>query len=251
MTKLLLCIVVFAASVSTSSYAQNKSVVSTKNARIGADGFTGIYRMVRPKPLNMNSSGYERGYWIEYITFLPDGHLYWRLPPEGLLHFDAAVAERTYANDWGTYENRNGDIYVLRGPNKKEYLITRNGERLNNPPTLGKGSFRPIPSADGLKLEGNYRRNEKEPTITFSQDGRFTDGGIFAYFGSLTRLDGSTYTDDGVGGSGTYLIDQNTLELRYSDGRIRRRAFIAFPEDLLKKPSVPQFLLNEQRLERY
>ena len=214
MIKFLLCIVVFAASASACLFAQNKSVTAANNARIGADGFTGIYRMVRPKALNMNSSGYERGYWIEYITFLPDGHLYWKLPPEGLLYFDAAAAERAHANDWGTYEIRNGDIHVLRGPNKKEYLITRTGERLNNPPSLGKGSFRAIPPADGLKLAGNYRRNEKEPTITFTEDGRFTDGGIFGFFGSLVRLDGSTYTDDGIGGSGTYLIDQNTLELR-------------------------------------
>jgi len=222
------------------------------NNRVGADGFTGIYRMLRPKSININSTtGFESGYWIEYITFLPGGHLYWNLPPEGLLYFDTAVAQRADPDDWGSYEFKNGEIHVLRGADKTKYIITRSGERLNNPESLGKGSFRSIPASDGLRLEGNYRRHETEPTITFTKDGRFTDGGIFRFFGTIGRLDGTSYMDDGVGGSGSYLINQNTLELKYSDGRIKLHVFIAFPENLMKKPDVESFLLYEQRLERY
>ena len=125
-------------------------------------------------------------------------------------------------------------------------------DRLNNPPSLGKGTFRPVPNADGLKLEGNYRRGESEPTITFTVDGRFRDGGIFRHFGTLVRPDGSFYQDDGIPGSGTYTIEQNTLELRYSDGRVKRHPFIAFPENLAKKPAVDSFILRrEERLQRF
>jgi len=46
-------------------------------------------------------------------------------------------------------------------------------------------------------------------------------------------------------------IEQNTLELRYTDGRIKRFAFVAFRENLMKKPAAESFLLYEQRLERY
>jgi len=225
--------------------------IQRNTQRVGADGFTGIHRMLRPKTLNINNPGYERGFTIEYITFFPDGHLYWSLPPEGLLYYDPAVAKRADPDDWGTYEFKNGEIHVLRGPQKTKYIITRDGDRLNNPESLGKGSFRYIPTSDGLRLDGNYRRWEGEQTITFTKDGRFTDGGAFKNFGDMGRLDGSVYKDDGVGGSGTYIIEQNTLELKYTDGRIKRHVFIAFPEDLIKKPAIPKFLLYEQRMEQY
>jgi hypothetical protein len=226
---------------------------STKNKfRVGVDGFSGIYRMLRPRALNINSNVSESGYYIEHITFLPSGHVYWALPPEGLLYFDPAVAQRAHPDDWGTYEIKNGEIHILRGPSKSRYLITRTGERLNNPPSLGKGTFRPVPSADGLKIEGNYRRHQTEPTITFTTDGTFRDGGVFRYFGTLERPDGTVYQDDGIGGSGTYIIEQNTLELRYSDGRIKRHSFIVFPENLSHKPALDSFILrSEERMERY
>ncbi|HZI53420.1 MAG TPA: hypothetical protein VFD56_06950, partial [Chitinophagaceae bacterium] len=159
--------------------------------------------------------------------------------------------QRIYPNDCGTYEIKNSEIHILRGPQKTKYIITRNGDCLNKPPSLGKGSFRPLPSCDGLRLEGNYRRHESEPTISFTKDGRFTDDGIFRFFGSIGRLDGSSKTDDGIGGSGSYLIEQNTLELKYSDGRMKRFAFEAFPENLVDKPAVKSFLLYEQRMERH
>ena len=226
---------------------------STKNKlRVGADGFTGIYRMLRPRALNINNTVPESGYYIEHITFLPSGHVYWALPPEGLLYFDPAVAQRAHPDDWGTYEIKNGEIHIVRGPGKSRYVITRNGERLNNPPSLGKGTFRPVPSADGLKLEGNYRRHHTEPTITFTTDGTFRDGGVFRHFGTLERPDGSVYQDDGIGGSGTYIIEQNTLELRYADGRVKRHPIIVFPENLSKQPALDSFILRAQeRMERY
>ncbi len=224
--------------------AINKTTM--RPARVGGDGFTGVYRMLRPRAININSSHPEAGYWIEYITFLPDGNVYWSLPPEGLLYFEAALTARWDPDDWGTYTIKNGEIHVLRGPSKKLYVVTRNGERLNNPPSLGKGTFRPVPNADGLRLEGNYRRSESEPTITFTADGKFRDGGAFRNFGTLVRPDGSHYQDDGVPGSGTYIIEQNTLELRYSDGRVKRHPFIAFPENLAKKPAVDRFILRRE-----
>ena len=221
-------------------------------SRVGGDGFTGVYRMLRPRAININSTIPESGYWIEYITFLPDGKVYWSLPPEGLLYFDPVLTARWDPDDWGTYTIKDGEIHVLRGPSRKLYVITRSGERLNNPPSLGKGTFRPVPNADGLRLEGNYRRFENEPIITFTADGRFRDGGVFRYLGTLVRPDGSHYQDDGVPGSGTYIIEQNTLELRYSDGRIKRHPFIIFPENIAKRPAVDSFILRrEERFSRF
>ena len=219
------------------------SATSKSELRVGADGFTGIYRMVRGRATDLNSSVYQHGVQVEYITFLPDGRVFWRLPSEGLLHFDPAVAQKAYPEDWGTYEIGHGEIRVLRGPQKKLYVITRAGERLNNPPGLGKGSFRPVPAADGLRLDGRYRRFEHDPFITFSTDGSFRDEGAFRNFGDMARPDRTIHQDDGRGGTGTYLIEQNTLELRYSDGRVKRFPFITFPETLARKPALDSFIL--------
>lgn len=250
--------IIKAAYASAHANAPRNTVVTTETQasvksklRVGADGFTGLYRMMRPKPLDINRSTYEHGYTIEHIVFLPDGNVFRSLPPEGLLYFDYSLACRTDPRDCGTYELKNGEIHIYLGPEKTQYVFTRNGQRINNAPELGKGSFRPIPAADGLKLEGNYRRHETEPSISFTQDGKFIDKGAFKNFGTIGRLDGSTFQDDGKGGSGTYLIEQNTLELKYSDGRIKRHVFVTFPENLVDKPAIKSFLLYEQRLERY
>jgi hypothetical protein len=229
---------------SKSTLPSNTSPTLTRSGlRVGADGFTGLYRMVRGRAADINSSIYQHGYQVEYITFLPDGHVFWRLPSEGLLYFDPSVAQKAYPDDWGTYEIKNGEIHVWRGPEKRLYVITRNGEKLNNPPSLGRGVFLPVPAADGLKLEGKYRRYEQDPFITFTADGNFRDEGAFRNFGDMARPDRRIYQDDGRGGTGTYLIEQNTLELRYSDGRVKRFPFIAFPDNLAKKPALDSFIL--------
>jgi hypothetical protein len=229
---------------SNSSPTQSNSSATTTRSklRVGADGFTGIYRMVRPKALNIHRTIGESGYTIEYITFLPGGYVFWRLPSEGLLYFDPAVAQRAYPDDWGTYEIKNGEIHVLRGPQKKLYVITRNGERLNNPPSLGKGSFRPVPASDGLKLEGTYRWSENTPAIVFTKDGNFRDEGFFTGVDAV-KPDGTFYKRDTRGGSGTYVIEQYTLELRYSDGRVKRFPFIVFQEQLAQEPALDSFIL--------
>lgn len=223
----------------------NETPTAAKHrGRFGADGFTGIYRLVRPKMVGV-------GVITEYITFLPDGHVYWSLPPAGLLYFNPAEAQRARPNDWGTYEINDGVVNVLRGPEKRRYELPRNGENLHNPPALGKGIYRRMPPADGLRLEGTYRQNETGPSITFSAGGRFDDAGAFRYSG-YTRLDGTSYVDDGVGGPGTYSIEQNTLELRYSDGRVKRFAFLTDSGSLAKKPAVDYFSINwNEIMKRY
>lgn len=223
---------------STSKAQANNPAASTaKNKnRVGADGFTGLYRLARPS--SINSSGISIG----YIVFFPKGNVFWRLPTEGLLYFDPAVAQKAYPNDWGTYEINGGEIRVLRGPERREYVLTINGERINNPKSLGGGSFRPVPASDGLKLDGAYRLSESHPSITFTENGNFKDEGFYPVSDG-TRPDGTFYKRDTRGGSGTYLIEQNTLELRYSDGRVKRFPFIAFPENLAKAPAVDSFII--------
>lgn len=217
----------------------NNSAAATKNQRVGLDGLTGIYVGTRNFSSSMSSVQ------LDYVTFLPGGHVYWTLPAEGLLYFDPRVAQRVSPDEWGTYEVVGREIRVSVGNNLR-YVFVREGNQLKLQPHSGNSSIRTysqLATADELKLQGRYRRSATEPAITFSQDGSFRDDGIFRNFGTIGRADGSTYQDDGRGGTGTYLIGQNTLELRYSDGRVKRFAFTALPADLLQQP-VTNFRIN-------
>lgn len=182
---------------------------------------------------------------LDYVTFLPGGHVYWTLPAEGLLCFEARVAQRVHPDEWGTYEVVGREIRVSVGSGLR-YVFVKEGNQLKLQPHSGSSSVRtysPLATADGLKLHGRYRRSAMEPVITFSKDGSFRDEGIFRNFGTIGRADGTTYQDDGSGGTGTYLIGQNTLELGYADGRVKRFAFTVLPADLLQQP-VTNFRIN-------
>lgn len=211
---------------------KDSATVLMNNRRVGLDGFTGIYVGTR------NFSSSMSAVQLDYVTFLPSGHVYWTLPAEGLLYFEPRVAQRVNPDEWGTYEVLGREIRVSVGTNLR-YIFVKEGDQLKLQPHSGSSSVRtysPLATGDGLKLHGRYRRSATEPTITFSKDGSFRDDGIFRNFGTMGRADGTTYQDDGRAGTGTYLIDQNTLELRYVDGRVKRFAFTALPADLLQQP---------------
>ena len=222
-----------------SSGPQQMNTAIKGNQRVGMDGFTGIYVGTRNFSSSMSSVQ------LDYVTFLPSGHVYWTLPAEGLLYFEPRVAQRVHPDEWGTYEVVGREVRVSVGNNLR-YVFVREGTVLKLQPHSGSSSVRtysPLATGDGLKLQGRFRRSDTEPAITFSKDGSFRDDGIFRNFGTIGRADGTTYQDDGRAGTGTYLIGQNTLELRYADGRVKRFAFTLLPQDVLQQP-VRSFRIN-------
>jgi hypothetical protein len=225
-------------SLSTAPQMSDRST-AMKGNQVGADGFTGIYVGTR------NFSSSMSTVQLDYVTFLPGGHVYWTLPAEGLRYFDPRVAQRVHPDEWGTYEVVGREIRVLVGNNLR-YVFVKEEDHLKLQPHSGSSSVRTysrLATADGLKLQGSYRRSETEPAITFSRDGKFRDDGIFRNFGTISRADGTIYQDDGRGGAGTYFIGQNTLELRYADGRVKRFTFTGLPGDLTQEP-VRSFRIN-------
>lgn len=213
--------------------------LANNGVRVGQDGFTGIYVGTR------NFSSSMSTVQLDYVTFLPGGNVYWTLPAEGLLYFDPRIAQRASPDEWGRYQVNGNAVHVTLGGGLR-YVFVREGDGLKLQPHSGSSSIRTysrLGTGDGLRLSGTYRRFTGEAGITFAKDGRFRDEGIFRNFGTMGRPDGSTYTDDGVGGTGTYVIGQNTLELRYSDGRVKRTAFTALPENLAQEP-VRSFRIN-------
>jgi hypothetical protein len=225
--------------------SNSASATTTKSKqRVGADGFSGIYIGIYNPPPGAAINSVQ----IAFVTFLPDGHVYWMLPPEGLLYFDPRVAQRAHPDDWGTYKIVGNEIQITLGNNLRRVFV-KEGNKLKLQRYEGQYraaqeyTFSPLATGDGLKLDGTYRRWAEAPGITFSKDGRFRDEGFTRNFGTIGRPDGTTYQDDGIGGTGTYLIEQNTLELNYSDGRVKRFAFTALPSILAQKP-VQSFRIN-------
>jgi hypothetical protein len=227
----------------------SSSTQTTSRQRVGTDGFSGIYVGLYNPPPGAAINSVEP----QFVAFLPDGHVYWMLPPEGLLYFDARVAERAYPDNWGTYEIRGNEIHVSLGTYKLRRVFVREGIKLKLQKYDGQNraaetyTFSPLATGDGLRLAGTYRRFSAAPGISFAPDGSFRDAGFTRNFGTIGRPDGTVYQDDGRGGTGTYLIEQNTLELRYADGRVKRFAFTALPDMLVRQP-VQSFRINYEIL---
>jgi len=210
----------------------------------GSKGLSGIYVGTRNFSSSINSVQ------LDYVTFLPDGNVYWTLPAEGLLYFDDKIAKETHPDDWGTYNVSGREIHVSLA-NDLQYVFLKEGDQLKLQPHSGSSSVRTytaLATADGLKLQGSYRRSSSDAAISFSVDGRFQDGGFARNFGTIAKPSGDTYQDDGRPGTGTYHIAQNTLELRYSDGRVKRFAFTALPDQLRSQP-IRTFKINYESFE--
>jgi hypothetical protein len=214
-------------------------------SRIGSDSLSGIYIGV----YNPSPGAAINSVQTAFVTFFADGHVYWSLPAEGLLYFDPRVAQRAHPDDWGTYRVVGREISVSLGPNSLKRVFVKEGEKLKLQNYEGQFrasqsyTFTRLANADGLKLEGTYRRYAEAPGIAFSNDGRFRDEGFTRNFGTIGRPDRSTYEDDGRGGTGNYRIEQNTLELRYSDGRVKRFAF-TIPADRITDRPIRSFRIN-------
>jgi hypothetical protein len=94
------------------------------------------------------------------------------------------------------------------------------------------GNFTRLDPCEGLKLQGVFRPSDyaqpysSRQGIAFSADGSFVDEGILKAAGVLTPNGrGRDDWDDGKPGRGHYRFGNYTLELSFSDGRIKR-AFV-------------------------
>ena len=108
---------------------------------------------------------------------------------------------------------------------------------------------------NGLRLIGTFRRGDYQTTyaarqgITFKSDGTFADEGVFKAAGVMVRNPAGNFDfDDGAPGSGTYRVANYSLELTYSNGRVKRTSFLLDPE--MSKDDVSEFILNTWKFRR-
>jgi hypothetical protein len=183
----------------------------------------------------------------DYITFFPDGTVFWRLPGEGRDAFDAAASRKAFPERWGRYKVVGDEVHIDGVERKTTIKAKREGDkiRLSDP----RVTYTPVPDCTNMKLEGDYRRHPTERGIRFGRDGKFRDEGVLSVLGEIQKNDGRLERDDGKGGSGTYVVRSNTLHLRYADGRRKKVAFHVFPTELAE-PSPTHIHLLQDTFER-
>jgi hypothetical protein len=223
----------------------NQTNSSPASVKVGAGDLYGIYiattkQLVAPvdsAPPGSLMSGNEmikRGItWQpgrDWITFLPGGRFFARLPHEGLGGFDYAKAMQKNPEAAGTYKVQGNVIRITWAqPGFPERILKRtaDGDLWEE-----KTNWTPLPKVNNLRLSGKYAVLWNEYSarnyIRFTQDGKFEESGMLQQIGwDRTEI---------PRGSGTYSIYDNTLELRYSDGRIEKINFYVFEEELKKNP---------------
>jgi len=200
----------------------------------GPGAFSGVYRALR---LSFGA-GINDGTTYDYVTFFPDGRRLSGIPDGGMEHFDEAAGMRRSPTLWMTYRIVGNTIEstqlpsVAPGDTSIEKLTLSPDRRTIDAGHAIGGNFTRLDPCEGLKLQGVFRRSDyaqpytSRQGIAFSADGSFVDEGIFKAAGVLTPNGrGGDDWDDGKPGRGQYRFGNYTLELSFSDGRIKR-AFV-------------------------
>jgi hypothetical protein len=168
----------------------------------------------------------------KYATILGDGTFVEGQPNGGLDGFDRAGELRANPVGWGSWAmtGASGRVEFPAVPGVPGGAITWEMSLRGDVLWLGTRSYRKLDPGDGLTLNGTFMRADRNEfarqTITFTPDGRFTDQGVFRAASVTHRTPRNPFEDDdGRAGSGTYVIGNYTLRLRFSDGRVKQSFF--------------------------
>jgi hypothetical protein len=197
-----------------------------------------------------------------YVVFFPDGRFMEGFPDQGMDKLNEDTEIRRNPVGWGTYNPSGGPdghgkiTFLITDPNEKEPIIWDFKEYADHL-QVNRDSYYLLEGCNDLKLEGTFRREdyktlyaEGKRGIAFTLDGQFVDEGAFAAAGVLVRKPVGTGEDfdDGRPGRGTYRIANYTLELKFSDGRIKRTSIYRDPG--ASKEKAGDFYLNTYHFTR-
>ncbi|NJK43580.1 MAG: hypothetical protein HC933_04300 [Pleurocapsa sp. SU_196_0] len=155
----------------------------------------------------------ETGY--NTYLFLKDGWVY-NDPDEPPSDLDVVASKSLESNRWGRWERRGGQV-----------LIRWNDEPGKTRAYAQKEWVRAQPAQPGLRLEGTYKHatDSRSPTsvdswrtVQLMRNGSFT-------------IQGNAKRGIGAGGSGSYTLDGYTATFKFSDGRVKRTLFCAYPPE--------------------
>ncbi len=211
---------------------------SSSNSRLIGNGIAGVW-VIYNKPYVFS------GLQWSWFVFFNNGKSLSNMPNGGFYNLSAAsyydeqknlpeywsVGNYSFANGAGTNKKNNASNYL-----EKLKLVKPNQLSID-----GTNYFKCV-NVDGKKLEGSFTSfgnpNDPElktlpigskPVITFTKDGKFADEGLFNTY----LFDGATNPAAGKPGSGTYFLQDYSIVLKYTDGRIRQEAFsVPFSDNL-------------------
>jgi len=225
----------------------------------GKGKFNGIYRGVGV----VNYSGSGPSISWHYVVFFPDGRFMEGFPDQGMDKLDEAAEIRRNPVGWGSYESSGGPggrgkiVFLITDPEYEKTPTIWDLKEYSDHLQVNGDSYNRLEPCDGMKLAGTFRREDykslyagAQQGITFTADGKFADEGVFKAASVMVRnpVGSGEDFDDGAPGSGTYRIANYTLELSYSNGRVKRTSI--FLEPGASKTGVREFYLNTYKFAR-
>ena len=185
------------------------------------------------------SGGFSSGVSKDYMSFFPNGTVLWRLPDEGLLKFDVAASKEKDPESWGTYQIQKGAIRI-----QWSYGKVTNGYIAHDGSLILDGyTYHYKDKADGYRIAGTYFyptyfETTNTSVITFFENGQFQDYGVRRTVGLMDLAYGNPKVPTHPG-TGTYTIAENSIILKYSDGRQEQLSF--YTADVSTK--TPEFIV--------
>jgi hypothetical protein len=210
---------------------------------VGADALDGIY-------MRYKQNGISGTFDWEYLTFFRDGRVMVHMPEEGLERFDRDDWDRACAHTFcGTY-TRAGGVVTVRWDDGDELVFdVEAGGALQR--RGAAQSYRPTPPLDGLRLDGVYAQIDEVNDIElawarFTADGRFEERNLMAHTQWVHFAPPGEEREALEGGSGTYTIRRNALELRYDGGPTAYFTIVVPPGNASNPGSSTLYVNNSQ-----
>lgn len=220
---------------------------SLKRGSTIGDGIAGVWQGIS---LQTSASSGIR-YNVYLPIFLSNGQAYFgpKFPTEGLDGLDTRILPELHRRDWGTYTFSNGKG-ILKMP-YADIPLRMEGDKLVITANKTDHRFFQMPSVDGAKFNGTYvmsKVDEKNPVISFTADGKFTDNGA-------VKILYHEYTDclnpGLLPGSGTYEVKNYSILFNYTDGRKIKIAFLGTGYNKNNQsPAILAMSSNEDELKK-
>jgi hypothetical protein len=227
--------------VNPTSTLKRSTLPEDPGLRLSAAAFNaGVNKGIKPNQIDgvylEQNTGFGVGGMViiryDPVLMLKDGWAYdgWRLTPADL---DVNLSRKLEPESWRRFERKNDQIRIQEQDGKwskfekwSQVGSARSGDAL-------QGTFSSIGGGGNTAMGGNTMIAVVD-AYTFKKDGTFkTDKSVSASGGNeATDPNGppGVVATSQNSSSGTYRLDGYTLELRYGNGRVMRRAFLWFDE---------------------
>jgi len=239
------------------AHSRDKSPVFGQPSPLGTPGpnrLAGVWTATTHE-LRSGVGGLANKPVVSELILFADGAALWGMPGEGLLGFDRAAHRARSPERWGTYQLKDKWLTITRGGEARQYVVLPDGSLENRYVEGGQErtgeKFLLRPSLDGLKLDGEVRRQDHWSApgntsgigtlrgLTFSQNGTFRDEKLMWIVLPDRAGESKELHEARVApGQGRYRLEHWTLVLEYDDGRVNQLSFVATDRDHPTKGAI-------------